>query len=395
LKLIKQTQGDLSLTDDSLTDPEEDYKYLAGVLAVEPTSEIVQLYSQGIREMREGRPELALETLSRAWKMAPDDAVLQKAVASAVLDNAARLIDEGNHQAGLDLVEQWIPRLTTQERLPHQVEFLRQWPRLRLFLKETEILHTVRDYQEVLLPFESSNVDTLWVHLEVEDDNLCLTASLPPFSNTQEETVLGNLLLASREMMLFKVAASAGTDLTLKGLVPFRLLNAVRFLLTSFGISKYADVPPDKLARRDELCAWFREKRAAFAADITSRDHLSATSRAVEALCQDPKLKGQRLSEVHYLVEAPFGQVEMEAWPEGVRLSTRLGSLQKKGRLKTLRQLVELNTSLKLGKLALAEDEGVLLSVELPYLDTPTAGDAFDFLAKYVSELQPELTEMA
>jgi hypothetical protein len=411
LGLIDKTLDNLAQSPEPPNAP----THLLNRIDPETLSSGAQLYAKGIRYLREGQFSSAIDTLSEAIVKMPTDsdrstkAMLEKAMAEAVLGMA---YSSGSYSEGLDLLDEWIPRLTSQTTLPHQREFFRHWPQLRGYLQELDMVYSISEYREILLPFEVPGSDVRFVHLSVEKDlflptmerngaapreeerktvdGLCLEAALPPFSGAQTETILENLLLASTEMMLFKVCDPGGTELVLRGYVPFIALNPNRFLETARSIHEYAQVPPARLGQPEELRRWFKEKRAALIQDLeTSRDQLLVASRFVEGWCREQGRECTELTTVHYQIGASCGRVEMEAWQEGVRLSARLGELRQD--LNIFRRIASLNAQPGIGKLALSADRSVLFIAELPLLDKNVADAAVAYFETRVPELRSTL----
>jgi hypothetical protein len=153
-------------------------------------------------------------------------------------------------------------------------------------------------------------------------------------------------------------------------------------------------MPEDKQARLDILRAWFQERRAAFVQRIGDKNkaQLSTSRDAIEAICKERLLTSERQTDYRYQIAAPFGKIEIEMQPEGIRFATPLGIRSNGGNhLETLRQLVNFNTATTIGKLTIAEDQSIILSVDFPYLDRQAAADAIVFLERAVPDLRSRL----
>jgi hypothetical protein len=381
-------------------------KVITGVLHERELPKLTKLYAQAAREGREQKPDRALETLSEALQIEPlsqtDRELLEKAAAAAVVDAAVAYLDNGEHDKGLDVMRQWMPRLQRQPQLKRQFEFLRRWPRLRSLLNDGHLVYQVPNYEAAILAFEASNVDSLLVRLELaEGDRLTFTAPLPHFPPSQLETVLGTLLQASADMISLKIVTlgnndfgSFDSDFGLCTVLPFRLLvNRAVIVQAAFWLKRCADVPQGKLSTLRDLRAWFQEMRAGFIEEL-SRPNVGPF---VEASCKERQWDFTARTEHDYTVvprrPSPLGPVHIEAHAEGVRVAARLGhgADPTNSPREFYHDLIKRNTSLVPLKLALKDDGLVTLSVELTYLDEDAVNEAFDLLASSATVLRKEL----
>lgn len=361
------------------------------------TTDPVKLYGQGVTALRENRLDLALKTFRRALEFAPDDVDIQTKAAEAVLAKATPFIEQDDREkydTGLALIRKWIPDLPTQsERFERQLEFLKWWSHIRDCLKiDEDLFYKVNDYREVWILSEGQHVDPVMVRMEVKDNDLCLSTSLPVIPSDQIEGAFENLLIASSEIMLFKLALSTKAELALKIQLPaFYLVDPKWFFLIIDELSDFADISLTQLSRLDDLRAWFREKRAEATRRIQNSDHLAISGRSIERLHQEHPnlvLAFERVTGDHYNIRASFAQLEMKAWPDGARLSTCLGKLRvAANHQEMLESLVKRNDEFRESKLALDANMMVILSIELPYLDDQAALKAFNLLQQQVVEL--------
>ena len=362
------------------------------------TAEHVRLYRLAVQDLLAGKIDSALQTFDKALWLAPDDLEIQAGAASGVVASAVRRIDQGRSPEGLAIIEEWKPRLPTRaDHLGRQAEFLRAWPQLRAWLQEKsdDFFWEQRDYQRLIFPFKAQHVASVIVTLQVDKDDLYFQAPLPLVAAAEEETVLTNLLKATRDLPLFKAACLRNLEFQLCCHVPLDVLEGASFFLLIFELSQFADISHSHLLQLDLLRNWFRETRQGFVQAIDSREYLASFGKAVEQLCRERELAFERLTEVRYDISLRSNQISrvtMEAWTDGARLSLPLGELPEPARRAVvLRRLADLNTRLQWGKLTLSETEQMLLSVELPYLEPATAQRALDMLERKAPIVRQEL----
>ncbi|MFO1432350.1 MAG: hypothetical protein U1F76_19770 [Candidatus Competibacteraceae bacterium] len=364
-------------------------------------SEANKFYSQGIQDMREGKPDVALARFASALELVSNDSEIQTAAANALLATAWKLNNEGKQQEGLEQVRQWMIRLPMQtQRLQRQLEFLERWPDIQLCLKANEkLVYEVQDYKEIIIPFGGKNVDTVPVYARIEAADLCLTAPLPPLLESEMETSLSNLLRASRRICLFKFACDEKMNFFIKGLVPFSQLSNDWFLLAVYEISDFADIAREQMIKFDKLQEWFREMRAT-RTKVFSENYHDLTRVLIEKFGNKSNYRVNCTSSENCTISGPFGSVEMEAAKDGIHLATRLGSLRKADSRKTaLTELARLNAT-QASKLSLDTNDNNLiwLSVEKPYFkDDSAVTEGFNLLIEQrkdlLTKLQPYLME--
>lgn len=364
--------------------------------AAQELPEVIRLYGRGVQFLREGKYLQALDKFTEALEITPGDDDIQAQAIEALLAQAWLLIEQGEPQAGLGLIEQWSPKLPTQAaRLQRQFAFLQKWSEYFLFLREDKgFLYRLHDYQEILLPFEGSHTDGTLIRARVEKDDLILTAVLRSMPRPDAETVWHNLLSACAEIMLVRPCAEEGQPVFLKSVLPFRLFAPEWFALAVSELSEFADVSLYHLLVIDRLRSGFRETRAKYMQKIQNSRFAPVTIEAIKKMCQDQKWQCEEVvANSRYEVIAFKRQVQITSELDGARLAVRLGQLRKPDR-QTFEQLLRLNSRFMMEKLSLGKDRQLILSSEWPYLDGSSIGDAFASLERQLTGLQPVLNDL-
>jgi tetratricopeptide (TPR) repeat protein len=357
------------------------------------TSDIAWLYSQGIRELRENRPDAALNIFEQTLETAHDDIDILEAIPRALMEYAMRLSDDKHHDDALKLVNHWLHRLPAQEeRIQNQLEFLKGWPYLRTCLEEPKDFDDqLSDYQGVRLFFLDQNeeVGLSWVHVRVEGNYISLSALMPLFPDSEKKTGMLNLLQVSNDIMP-KLAYSDKSQLVLKCLVPFRLLEPEWFSQTALDLFKFSDISVKQVLNIETLRAQFREIEAS-SVQRHHNHHLTESTRALKNICRERNLRCDRLTDVHYKVDG--GRFEMKTQTNGTRLFTSLGKLRSTtDPLPIFIKIAKQNAILEQCKLALDEHMNVILDIPLPHMDKPAVSEAFNLLEKHSADLARKLT---
>jgi len=359
-----------------------------------PTNDRVRFYAKGKRQEREGRLEQALDTFRQGLECFPEDVDLHAAAVDTLLAAAWKLAHEKKHPESLDLIAHWRPLLGARDsRLQRPLEFLERWPQLAPCLENAnhKLLYELKDYQELLLPFEARHRASVVVGVEVRGEDLCMSAPFPLLSITETEAGLSNVLRTSRDAFLVKVAAAADSRLVLQVRLPLRLLadlGANWFVPAAFQLKGFVDVSREQLTQSDALKAWFQETRAAFSHDFENPTQPSSSKKRIEKMLKKRKLTLTKDD----MIRAAFGlRVKVELPPEGLRLRTDLDPLPASGRHHALRRLVELNAELERTKLVL-DDDTVVLSAELPFLEENTMMEALSQIESGAKAVRAELS---
>ncbi|MGD2086285.1 MAG: hypothetical protein PVH61_08890 [Candidatus Aminicenantes bacterium] len=363
------------------------------------TSDTTWLFSQGIKELGEGKPDIALNTFEQALGIAPDDKEVQAIIPKALMEQAMLLTEDNRHEEALNLVKSWLhqDRLPTQKkRLERQLKFLEWWPYTQPCLEDSEdFIYKIDDYQEVQLwfPDKIHNNEFLCVYIQVEEDYLSLNTLIPLLPDAEKETGLLHLLQVSGDTM-FKLSNSDKSELSLSCWVPFRLLAPGWFQQTAFDLFQFSDITSHLVLNREALSAQFLNiKDKVKKQDYQHQVPVPASARVLKKICTRRKLKCyEALTDCQYQVEE--GRFEVNIQANGIRFFTILGPLNPTpDRKAALIKLVNHNSSHKQCKLALDDNLNVVLSIEFPYLDERAVSDALDLLGKKSLELKPVLTK--
>lgn len=377
-------------------------------------SELAQAVGQGAKELRESRPDLALETYAKALERYPEDPELQQGAIEALITHVQSLIEDGDGVQAQNLMETWTARLPARAGEMKQLqEFYSWWPSILVCLKQGDspirikyLFYPDKARPEVLLPWESEHLEQVLVIMRVEGEDLCMEATLPLFAGDGSDVAIRNLLLATRDTLLLKVTVGQHSELLIKGLLPLKLLEPPWFELFANETAKYADTSLALLNDADGLLKLFQERRSEFGRRFLLQDHLPYSGKALEKVCKKRKLAFRRLTKQHYTVQVQRKrdkreviEVELEAFKEGTRLACALPIPAGRPLADVLEQAVELNAEPGPGKLSLGspagkgeEDLTLLLSVELPFLDTSSAAAALDYLEQRSAELEERLS---
>ncbi len=370
------------------------------------TSRRGSLYSEGIRELRDGQPDTALNMFSQALTAAPEDKDIQAIIPAALMEQALRLTKENRNEDAVKKVQEWMERLPSQqERMGRQLEFLKGLPYIQPWFdapKNFDIQLT--DYQEGRLVFPEQSIENefSWIRARVEGDYFSLTALIPLLSAAEREIGLLNLLQVTTNIM-FRLAYADKSELALKCLVPLRLLDPLRLLnpahllepgwfsQTASDLFKFSDISGKKIFMRDALQSYFREIETA-SRQRHSNHHIQDSTSALKKICKERRLPYERMTDVYYKLDK--GRIEVKSQANGTRFFTSLGKLQTNpNRQVQLEKIVKYNTDLKQCKLALDENMNVILSIEWPYLDETAVSEALRLLKEKSVELAPELVE--
>jgi hypothetical protein len=151
----------------------------------------------------------------------------------------------------------------------------------------------------------------------------------------------------------------------------------------------------EQLCQAEKMLNWFRETRAKYDQMIAApKEWMSLAGKNIERVCQERKLAFKRLTYVEYEITAMFGDVHMEAWPDGVRLEIQMQRQQDNPSSASLfQQLIELNSVSDWSKLSLDNNLQVILSVESPYLDYQAAKETFELLEVKARQIQEDLNQ--
>jgi hypothetical protein len=361
------------------------------------TSDTAWLFSQGIKELGEGKPDIALNTFEQALGIAPEDKEVLNIIPKALMEQAMRLTEDNHHEEALKLVKGWLhqDRLHTQKkRLERQLKFLEWWPHIEPCLEDSEdFIYIIDDYQEVQLQFpdKSHNNEFLYVYIQVEEDYLSLNTLMPILPDAEKETGLLHLLQVSGDTM-FKLANSDKFELALSCWVPFRLLAPGWFQQTAFDLFQFSDTTSPLVLNREVLSAQFLNIKD----KVKKQDYqhqVPASARVLKKICKRRNLKCyEALTDCQYQVED--GRFEVNIQANGIRFFTILGPLNPTpDRKAAFIKLVNHNSSDKQCKLALDENMNVVLSIEFPKLDEQAVSDAFGLLEKKSKELKQALTK--
>jgi tetratricopeptide (TPR) repeat protein len=358
----------------------------------ESPSETLKMYRQAMQEKLSGRPIKALRTLGEALRMNQNDADLQSLATEIVTALAAHHVDQKKPAEAKKLIIEWMPRLPLyRERLERRRAFLGVWHKLKVWLGD--LPYHISEYEFLEVPIQSRKTSTLMIKVRPEKDDLLLSVSLPIIPISDEETVLTNLLQATRLSPIIKVACPKKFDFLLMGQAPVEMLDAKWFLLLILELFHYADVTHPELLELDGLQNQFRENHQQLTQDFKTQEFLSASSTSVERYCAEHSLGFVRTTEARFEIGA-FSPVIMDASKDNVRFSTVLSEIdvnQSSDRLTSLRKCAELNHSLQWCKLTLNEAGQIVLSLELPYVEGELTDQAFSQLEKTWREVKEDL----
>jgi len=355
-------------------------------------TEPVELYSQGIKELRRGHPESALELFDKALELKESDIDIQGKATEALMERAKQLIEKGDTDTAFALIEKWKTRLSTQsERVNKQSEFLKWWHLIYGHLKEDRELFNVfklQDYKEVIIPFEAKNIFSVVVQIEINEDYFCFKAPLvniSTYNKSECSLALENLLIASKEIMLYK-PVFIDNNIALSTTIHITYMNSLNwFLRLIYGLSEFADISRSQIMDREKLINYFREKRESEKQyySFLKQDNQGSI---IEALCNRRNYAYERLSSDEYKIPLSIGDTDIKALHDGTRISFDMHKSVSDS--ETLKRLTMQNTELNIGKLTLNENKSVFLSIELPYLNEQMGEKAFQFLEDNVDNIK-------
>ncbi len=360
------------------------------------TSELAKNYAKGIRELREGRPGIALGTFEKALTEAPEDYEIQKIIPTALMEYALKLCGQDRHDEALELVNQWLQsqRLPSQEnQLMEQQQFLKWWPELFICLDDAKDLnYTIYEYRQVhLFPLPPyTGHEFQFVKVTVEGDCLMFDSLLPPIPDTEKTTALLNLLQASDDTM-FKLVYSEKPQLALKWSVPFPLITPGWFNQTAVDLFEFSNMTVEEILDNERITRQFREIEAR-SHQRHPGEHLSQSAKILKKVCGQRELQCDDLTDVHY--EVHNRGIEIKIQGNGTRFYTSLGTLRQRTKPRTkYKDMVEFNTRRQQCKLSLDKEMNVIYTIPLPRLDESSASAAVELLEKYRDEMKTALTD--
>lgn len=357
-----------------------------------------KLYAQGIKAVRENRIEDALDFFDRGLILHQEDPDIEKRAVEAIIIISSRHIAEGNNDEAESIIMNWKRKLSEKwsNELNLRLNFFKYFIPIEKFLIELkDFKYQVENQQQAWFRFEGQNGNLVEICLEVEKEDICLSATLPVIPLNKFEMVLENLLIVSSEATLFKIVALSESDVLWKTRIPaYYFKDPDRFFQTVFQLSEFADIPQDHLINRKMLQDWLRERKAYYSRGLEKNRHAPDYQTLIEQFCSQRTMAWERRPGKHYIITHEGRKFDIAIEQDGNRLSTMLGQLKNDNRLNVLKTVAEKNNEMSLGKFSMDESGIVILQIDLPYFNsTGELEIAFKEIENNFNQLDDVLTE--